>query len=260
MILAVDIGNSTVVMGLINNSELIASRKTVTDISELEVNYKEEIKTLLKSHSISESKIEGAIISSVVPLLTDILKEAVSDIFKLEPITVNSESITGIEIITDNPSQLGSDRIADATAGINEYGAPLMIVDMGTATTISIINQDKQFLGGLILPGVRTSLNSLINNTSQLPRIKLGTPSERIIGTNTVSSIENGIVYGTAAQIDGLIQRISDELDFDPKIIATGGNAGAVIPYCKSKIIYDKNLLLKGLYVIYKNETEEVKC
>lgn len=245
MILAVDIGNSTVVMGLINNSELIASRKTVTDISELEVNYKEEIKTLLKSHSISESKIEGAIISSVVPLLTDILREAVCDIFKLEPITVNSESITGIDIITDNPSQLGSDRIADATAGINEYGAPLMIVDMGTATTISIINQDKQFLGGLILPGVRTSLNSLINNTSQLPRIKLGTPSERIIGTNTVSSIENGIVYGTAAQIDGLIQRISDELDFDPKIIATGGNAGAVIPYCKSKIIYDKNLLLK---------------
>ncbi|MFR5797436.1 MAG: type III pantothenate kinase [Oscillospiraceae bacterium] len=260
MILAVDIGNSTVVMGLINNSELIASRKTVTDISELEVNYKEEIKTLLKSHSISESKIEGAIISSVVPLLTDILKEAVSDIFKLEPITVNSESITGIEIITDNPSQLGSDRIADATAGINEYGAPLVIIDMGTATTVSVINPQNQFLGGLILPGVRTSLNSLINNTSQLPRIKLGTPSERIIGTNTVSSIENGIVYGTAAQIDGLIQRISDELDFDPKIIATGGNAGAVIPYCKPKIIYDKNLLLKGLYIIYKNEKEEVKC
>ena len=260
MILAVDIGNSTVVMGLINNSELIASRKTVTDISELEVNYKEEIKTLLKSHSISESKIEGAIISSVVPLLTDILKEAVSDIFKLEPITVNSESITGIEIITDNPSQLGSDRIADATAGINEYGAPLVIIDMGTATTVSVINPQNQFLGGLILPGVRTSLISLINNTSQLPRIKLGTPSERIIGTNTVSSIENGIVYGTAAQIDGLIQRISDELDFDPKIIATGGNAGAVIPYCKPKIIYDKNLLLKGLYIIYKNEKEEVKC
>ena len=260
MILAVDIGNSTVVMGLINNSELIASRKTVTDISELEVNYKEEIKTLLKSHSISESKIEGAIISSVVPLLTDILKEAVSDIFKLEPITVNSESITGIEIITDNPSQLGSDRIADATAGINEYGAPLVIIDMGTATTVSVINPQNQFLGGLILPGVRTSLNSLINNTSQLPRIKLGNPSERIIGTNTVSSIENGIVYGTAAQIDGLIQRISDELDFDPKIIATGGNAGAVIPYCKPKIIYDKNLLLKGLYIIYKNEKEEVKC
>ena len=260
MILAVDIGNSTVVMGLINNSELIASRKTVTDISELEVNYKEEIKTLLKSHCISESKIEGAIISSVVPLLTDILKEAVSDIFKLEPITVNSESITGIEIITDNPSQLGSDRIADATAGINEYGAPLVIIDMGTATTVSVINPQNQFLGGLILPGVRTSLNSLINNTSQLPRIKLGTPSERIIGTNTVSSIENGIVYGTAAQIDGLIQRISDELDFDPKIIATGGNAGAVIPYCKPKIIYDKNLLLKGLYIIYKNEKEEVKC
>lgn len=260
MILAVDIGNSTVVMGLINNSELIASRKTVTDISELEVNYKEEIKTLLKSHSISESKIEGAIISSVVPLLTDILKEAVSDIFKLEPITVNSESITGIEIITDNPSQLGSDRIADATAGINEYGAPLVIIDMGTATTVSVINPQNQFLGGLILPGVRTSLNSLINNTSQLPRIKLGTPSERIIGTNTVSSIENGIVYGTAAQIDGLIQRISDELDFDPKIIATGGNAGAVIPYCKPKIIYDKNLLLKELYIIYKNEKEEVKC
>lgn len=260
MILAVDIGNSTVVMGLMNNSELIACKKTVTDISELEVNYKEEIKTLLKSHSISESTIEGAIVSSVVPLLTDILKEAVSDIFKFEPITVNSESITGIDIITDNPSQLGSDRIADAAAGINEYGAPLIIIDMGTATTVSVINPKNQFLGGLILPGVRTALNSLINNTSQLPRIKLGTPSDKIIGTNTVNSIENGIVYGTAAQIDGLIHRISDELDFNPKIIVTGGNAGAVIPYCKSKIIYDKNLLLKGLYIIYKNAKEEIRC
>lgn len=260
MILAVDIGNSTVVMGLMNNSELIACKKTVTDISELEVNYKEEIKTLLKSHSMPESKIEGAIISSVVPLLTDILKDAVSDIFKFKPIIINSESITGIDIITDNPSQLGSDRIADAAAGINEYGAPLILIDMGTATTVSVINTKNQFLGGLILPGVRTALNSLINNTSQLPRIKLGTPSNKIIGTNTVSSIENGIVYGTAAQIDGLIQRITDELDFSPKIIATGGNAGAVIPYCKSKIIYDKNLLLKGLYIIYKNAKEEVKC
>lgn len=260
MIFAVDIGNSTVVMGLMNNSGLIASKKTVTDISELEVNYKEEIKTLLKTHNISECKIEGAIISSVVPLLTDILKEAVSDIFKIEPITVCSGSIAGIEIVTDNPQQLGSDRIADAAAGIKEYGAPLIIIDMGTATTISVINQDKKFLGGLILPGVRTSLNSLINNTSQLPRIKLGTPSERIIGTNTVSSIENGIVYGTAAQIDGLIQRLVDEIGFEPKIIATGGNAGAVIPYCKSKIIYDKYLLLKGLYIIYQNEKEEMKC
>lgn len=260
MILAVDIGNSTVVMGLIDNNELIACKKTVTDISELEVNYREEIKTLLKSHSIPESKIEGAIISSVVPLLTDILKEAVSDIFKSEPMIVSSESITEIDIITDNPSQLGGDRIADAAAGINEYGAPLVIIDMGTATTVSVINPEKQFLGGLILPGVRTSLNSLINNTSQLPRIKLGTPSKRIIGRNTVSSIENGIIYGTAAQIDGLIQRLSEELDFNPKIIATGGNAGVVIPYCNSKIIYDKNLLLKGLYVIYQNEKEKIKC
>ena len=157
---------------------------------------------------------------------------------------------------------MGADRVADAVAALAQYPVPLVIVDMGTATTISIINQDKQFLGGLILPGVRTSLNSLINNTSQLPRIKLGTPSERIIGTNTVSSIENGIVYGTAAQIDGLIQRISNELDFDPKIIATGGNAGAVIPYCKSKIIYDKNLLLKVsslLLLNVKNDLSEMK-
>lgn len=258
MILAVDIGNSTVVMGLADNSGLIASKKTATDISEFELNYKDETEVFLESHVILGKTVTGAVICSVVPLLTDIIKQAVTDILKIQPVLVTAQNAPGITIATDNPSKVGCDRIADAVSAVKEYGAPAVIIDMGTATTVSVINQNCELTGGLILPGVRTSLNALISSTSQLPRIKLGAPSEKIVGTDTVSSIENGIVYGTAAQIDGLIGRLSEELGYDFKVVATGGNAGAIIPYCKSEIIYDKNLLLKGLYTIY--ERQELKC
>lgn len=256
MILAVDIGNSTVVMGLINENGIFAYKKSVTDISEIEVSYKDEMSSFIKESGISTNQIKGGIISSVVPLLTDILKDAVYEITSISPLMVNYQSKTGIKIRTNNPEKLGSDRITDAAAAATEYNAPFIVIDMGTATTISVVNKQNEFIGGLILPGVKTSLNSLIGNTSQLPLIKLNAPEGNIIGSDTVSAITNGVIFGTAAQLDGLISRLADELGYLPKIIVTGGNSSAIVPYCKSEIIHDKQLLLKGLYTIYKNEKE----
>ena len=249
MILAVDIGNTTVAVGLINSGQIFTHEKIMTDISEIEVDYLERITRIIKAWEVS--KIEGAVISSVVPLLTGLIKNIIISEFGIEPLIVSNITASGIVIKTDKPERVGSDRIADAVGAVYEYGAPIIIIDMGTATTISIVNKNKEFIGGMILPGVTTALNSLIKNTALLPQIKLGSPPESIIGKNTSESIESGIIYGTASCIDGVCERLSEELGYRPKIIATGGNAGKIIPFCRNEIIIDKKLLLKGLNIIF---------
>ncbi len=250
MIIAADIGNTTVGISLIENDEIIASEKYMTDVSEIEINYHEKIVRMIKSRNIE--KIDGAVISSVVPLMTGLIKNIIVSEYGVDPLIIGHKTAVGIKIMTDEPSKVGSDRIADAVGAVYEYGAPVIIIDMGTATTVSVVNKEKEFIGGMILPGVRTALNSLITNTAQLPQIKLGTPPESIIGRNTANSIESGMIYGTAASIDGICTRIFSELGYVPKIIATGGNSGKIIPCCQNKIILDTQLLMKGLNVIYK--------
>lgn len=254
MILAIDIGNTTVGMSIINNDRIIASEKCMTDISETEINYHDKISRMLLANNVS--KIEGAIISSVVPIMTEHIKNIIALNYGITPLLINHKTSCGIDIITDEPEKVGSDRIADAVGGVSEYGAPLIIIDMGTATTISIVNNENKFMGGIILPGVSTALNALIKNTAQLPQIKLASPPESIIGTNTVNSIESGMLYGTAAAIDGICERIFLQLGYKPKIIATGGNSGKIIPLCHNKIIIDKYLIMKGLSAIYKKHKE----
>lgn len=252
MILAADIGNTTVTFGLIDCGKVTASETMMTDISEIEVNYREKIIGLLDGR-----KIDGAVISSVVPLMTGLISSIIISGYSVRPLIVNHRSAAGIKVMTDEPEAVGSDRIADAVGAVYEYGAPLVVIDMGTATTVSVVNEDREFVGGMILPGVRTALDSLIKNTAQLPQIKLGTPPESIIGRNTADSIESGIIYGTASCIDGICARLSAELGFEPKIIATGGNAGKIVPFCRCKMILDKLLLLKGLNVIFREYGEK---
>lgn len=256
MILVADIGNSTVGIGLIDNGKIVMSEKLMTDVSEIEINYREEISRIIKNRRID--RIDGAVISSVVPLMTGIIRNAVFVEFGVEPLIVSCETACGITIAADEPQKVGSDRIADACGAAAEYGTPLIIIDMGTATTVSVINRKNEFIGGMILPGVRTALNSLIRNTAQLPQIKLSKPPESIIGRNTAQSIQSGIIYGTASCIDGICQRLSEELGYKPVIVATGGNAEKIIPCCNHEIILDKNLLFKGLDIIY-NEYGENK-
>ena len=256
MLLAVDVGNSTVVISIINNNKIIAHDRSLTDSSEIEINYTEKIKNFIKSNGLFSTDINGAIISSVVPLMTDVLQKAIINSIGIIPLIITSKLHYDFSIAVKYPEALGSDRIADAAAGLHEYGAPLIIADMGTATTISVIDNNRAFIGGLILPGVRTAMNALIHNTAQLPQIKLPKYMDTIIGKDTVSSIQNGIVYGNAACLDGLFDRISNELGYEPKIIATGGNMSAIIPFCRHKVITDKYLLIKGLSLIFNQNKE----
>lgn len=156
----------------------------------------------------------------------------------------------------DNPGQLGSDLVVNAVAGLHYYGAPIIMIDMGTATTISVVDNRKNYIGGMILPGVRVSLDSLVNRTSQLPRISLEAP-KKIIGKNTIDCMKSGIIMGQASCIDGMIERIWDELGYQAQVVATGGLAGCIVPYCKKKIVYDNELTLKGLEIIYRKNTEQ---
>ena len=202
-------------------------------------------------YKVDYRAIEGAIISSVVPSVTNIVKEAIEKLCGISVMVVGPGLKTGISIIIDNPAQLGSDLVVDAVAGIEEYPLPQIIVDMGTATTVSVINSKKQFLGGAILPGVAVSHDALIGRTSQLPKVAFEKP-KKIIGSNTIDSIKSGILYGNAGAIEGIVDRFENELGEKCTVIATGGLAKVIVPLCKRDIIVDEDLLLKGLMLIYE--------
>lgn len=250
MILAADIGNSNIVIGCFDNEEIMFVERLSTNHSSTSLEYTVMIKNILELNGLEPSGIEGGIISSVVPPLTNTLRSAMERLGCGEVLTVGPGIKTGLKILLDNPAQLGSDRVADAVAAINLYSAPLILIDMGTATTVSVIDGEENFLGGMIIPGMRVSLDSLSNRTSQLPNISL-TPARRVIGTNTIDCMKSGIINYTACGIDGVIDRIEEELGEKCTVISTGGLAHTVIPYCRRRIIMDDLLLLKGLRIIY---------
>lgn len=251
MIIAVDIGNSNIVIGCFEKNELRFVERLSTNHRSTEMEYTVMIKTILELHGMSGEHIDGGIISSVVPPLTDTLRAAMERLGCGEILVVGPGIKTGLKILLDNPAQLGSDRVADAVGALDLYPVPLILIDMGTATTISVIDHDKSFLGGMIIPGLRVSLESLTNRTSQLPTISL-TPPKKIIGTNTVECMKSGIINSTASSIDGIVERIEEELGEQCTVVATGGLANVIIPFCKRKVILDETLLLKGLWIIYR--------
>lgn len=256
MILAIDMGNTNIVVGCIKNGQIMFVERLCTDLSETELEYAIGIKTVLELYNIRVEEIEGAIISSVVPPLTDIIRSAIRKIVGKEAMVVGPGVKTGLNILMDNPKTMGADLIVDSVAGIHEYGAPLIIIDMGTATTVSVIDSDKNYIGGMIIPGLKVSLESLVNRTSQLPRIGLEAPAKSI-GKNTIDCMKSGILFGNASMLDGLVDRIREEIGCNATVVATGGLAKTVIPLCKHDIIVDDGLLLKGLYLIYKKNTDK---
>ena len=221
-----------------------------TDHSKTELEYYVLFKTVLDLYQIENTEITGAIISSVVPPLVNVISSAVEKLIGKTPFIVGSGIRTGLNIMMDNPRQLGSDLVVDAVAGMNEYGTPLIIVDIGTATTISIVDKNKNYIGGCIMPGVRISADSLVARTAQLSKVSLTAPSKSI-GKNTIDCMKSGIIFGHAACLDGMIDRMEEELGYPCKVVATGGLAKVIIPHCKRKIIEDQELLLKGLKIIY---------
>ena len=251
MILAIDVGNTNIVLGCIDGDECLFVERLSTVRTKTELEYAIDIKNVLDIYHIHRSDIEGGIVSSVVPQITNIVKLAVEKILKKEVLVVGAGIKTGLNIRMDNPAQLGSDLVVNAVAGIAEYPVPLLILDLGTANTVSVIDKNKNYIGGMIYPGIGVSLDSLTARASQLGGIGIEAP-EHIIGKNTVECMKSGIIYSSAAAIDGIIDRLQDELEGEATVIATGGLAKKIVPHCNKKIIFDNNLLLKELAVIYR--------
>lgn len=254
MVIAVDIGNTNIVVGGMDEKIKFVGR-IATDKNRTEYEYAIMLSGLLQMHNIKEENIEGAIISSVVPPLTTVMKKAIISACAKEPLIVGPGIKTGLNIQTDNPSALGSDLVVDAVAALSEYKPPMIVIDMGTATTMSVIDSKSRYIGGAIMPGIMVSQNALSANTSQLPYIDISAP-ERVIGKNTIECMKSGMVNGAAGMIDGMIDRIQEEIGEKVTVIATGGLSGTIIPHCRREITYDADLLLKGLYILFKKNTQ----
>jgi type III pantothenate kinase len=253
MILAADIGNSNVVIGCIEDGKILFTERLATNRNSTAMEYAVLIKTVLELNGFAGQKFEGGIISSVVPAVTNAMKDAMARLIGKLPMVVGPGLKTGLKIRIDNAAQLGSDRVTDAVAAVEQYPCPLILIDMGTATTISVVDKDKNFIGGLIMPGLRISSEALTSRSSQLPQISLD-PPRKAIGRNTVEGMRSGIILGTASTIDGLIDRIEEELGYPCTVVCTGGNSRIVTPHCRHEIIWDDQLLLKGLmYIYHKN-------
>lgn len=251
MLLAIDIGNTNVTLGAYDDTALAFTARLATDGRMTADQYAIEIKNVLSLHGLEYQNIEDCIIASVVPTVGNAISRAVSMLCDIVPLELGPGIKTGLNIKIDNPAQLGADLVAGAVGAISEYTLPCIVIDMGTATTISVINSKGQFLGGAIAAGVRLILKALSENTSQLPSINISAPNS-VIGTNTVDCMRSGLVFGAAAMIDGLIEKMTLELDEIPTIVATGGLSKEIIAHCKSDIIYNENLLLDGLREIYE--------
>ncbi len=253
MVLAIDIGNTHILLGCFEECKVLFTELLTTDKTATELEYASFIKSALEFNGQSVDSIEGVIISSVVPQVTGTIKKAVERFSSVEPIVVGPGVKTGLKIKIDNPAQLGSDLVVSAVAGIKEYGVPQINIYMGTATAFSLIDSDKNFVGTSIGAGMGIEAEALSSKTSQLPNIAFEIP-KHVIGTNTVDSMKSGLIFQNAALIDGMIERIEEEYGKECVLIATGRYADIVAPLCKHKITLDKDLLLKGLIeVYYKN-------
>lgn len=252
MILALDVGNTNIVIGCIDRKKTYFIERLSTVRTKTELEYAVDVKTVLDIYGIRFDSIDGCIISSVVPQITGILHLAVKKILTDKPCMELGPGIkTGLNIYMDNPASVGADLVAAAVAGVELYSVPLILIDMGTATTVTVVDQEKRYIGGLIYPGINISLDALTSHASQLGGIRLE-PPRRVIAKNTIDSMKSGILYSNAAALDGIIDRICEELGQEASVVATGGLASKIIPFCRKKIILDEELILKGLLSIYE--------
>ncbi|MBR0466679.1 MAG: type III pantothenate kinase [Clostridia bacterium] len=250
MLLAIDIGNTNVTLGTFENEILSLTARLSTSTDKTANEYAVTIKNVLKLHGKDTADIEDCIISSVVPSVAQSIGKAVTILCGVVPLHVGPGIKTGLNIKIDNPSQLGADLVAGAVGAITEYNTPCIIIDMGTASTIFVVDGEGAFIGGVIAAGVKLTLKALTENTAQLPAIDIKAPKS-VIGTNTADCMRSGLIFGASSMIDGIIDKIAYELGEMPTVVATGGLSKEVIKYCNHDIIYNENLLLDGLKEIY---------
>lgn len=251
MILTVDIGNTHTVLGGFEKDELIFTARISTESKQTEDEWAIKIFNALTIYRVNPNAVNGAILSSVVPPLNTAMKKAIQSLFGIDPIVVGPGIKTGINIHCDIPSSVGTDIICACVATHYLYGSPAMIIDMGTATKLMVVNKAGAFIGVSIVPGVMMGLDALSEKTAQLPKISLNVP-ERIVAKNTADSIKSGAIFGNASMIDGMIDRVNEEIGEVLPVYATGGMSSMVLPHCKHKITRDEHLVLKGLNILYK--------
>lgn len=256
MIFVLDVGNTNTVIGVYEGEELKHHWRVETSRNKTEDEFGMIIKSLLEHVGLSFKDFEGIIISSVVPPIMFSLERMCQKYFHLKPLVVGPGIKTGLNIKYENPREVGADRIVNAVAGIHLYGSPLVIVDFGTATTYCYINEDKQYMGGAIAPGISISTEALYSRASKLPRIEIARP-EGVIGKNTVSAMQAGILFGYVGQVEGIVERMKRQSKTLPKVIATGGLASLIGNESGVIDIVDPFLTLKGLHLIYTKNTKE---
>lgn len=251
MILAVDIGNTNIVMGGYDQGELVFSTRLATE-KQLEADqYALQLEGILRLYRKSPADVEDAVVSSVVPPITDTLCRALNTLCGVSPLVLSQKLRTGVTVDIENPAELGDDLLAGAIAARAAWPLPAVVLDLGTATKLTAVDASGAVRGVSILPGVLLSLNALVSGASQLGGLALCPPAHAI-GRNTVESMQSGIVLGTASMLDGMLDRFEAELGEIKTVLATGGIAGMIVPHCKRKVELAPNLLLDGLYHVWK--------
>lgn len=251
MILTVDIGNSNIVLGAVDGEQILFEARLRTDATKTSDEYCIDLKMLLDVYHVEPEQIEGAIIASVVPQVLNSLQTAIHKLTGMTSLVVGPGLKTGLNIKVENPAQTGADLVVGAVAALREYEAPLIVIDMGTATTMVVLDNTGTLVGGCICPGVKISLEALTERTALLPGLQLDQP-KHAIGRNTIDCMRSGIMMGTACMLDGMVERMEAELGYRTKVIATGGIAKFITPLCKTEMIYDKDLIIKGLATLYR--------
>ena len=252
MILTADIGNSNIVLGGVEGDEIVFHGRIRTEATKTSDEYCVDLKILMDVNGVSSEQIEGAIICSVVPQVLNSLQTAIKKLTGRNSLVVGPGLKTGLNIQIENPGQTGADLVVADVAALRLHKPPLIVVDMGTATTISVLDKSGAHIGGCICPGVKISLDALTERTALLPGLQLNQP-KKAIGRNTIDAMRSGIMLGAACMLDGMIERMEGELGYETTVIATGGIAKFVIPMCRRPILYDQDLITKGLAALYRD-------
>ena len=252
MILAVDVGNSNIVIGCMEGKKILFEARIRTDATKTSDEYCVDLKNILDIYGVKREAVEGAILASVVPQVLNSVKTAIKKLTGKSPLVVGPGLKTGLNIKIENPAQTGADLVVGSVAALREHKPPLIVVDMGTATTMVVLDETGALIGGCICPGVKISMDALTDRTALLPGLQLDQP-KKAIGRNTIDCMRSGIMMGNAAMLDGMVERMEEELGQKCTVIATGGIAKFIVPMCKTPVVYDKDLIVKGLSALYQD-------
>ncbi len=259
MILTIDVGNTNITCGVFREDELAASFRITTKMPRTSDEYGMILSNLLERNNIETTDIEDAIICSVVPNVMHSLRGGLVKYFHITPIVVEAGIKTGIRIVTPNPQQIGADRIVDAVGAYEIYGGPVLVIDFGTATTYDFVDEKGSFLGGITAPGIRISAKALWEDAAKLPEIEIKKP-DQILGKDTITSMQSGLVYGQIGQTEYIINKVKEEVGLDNvKTVVTGGLGRIIASETDAVDVYDQNLTLKGIYRVYKKQNRKIK-